>query len=86
MRKILMGLLVGMVFISTQAHALSCEVSYKAKKANKEHSIFGDIPDPEYKRGKVRGKGSTLGKCKNNALRKLKNDNWHIIYAIERAL
>lgn len=86
MKKILISLLMGTIFMSAQAHALSCEVSYKAKKANKERSIFGDIPDPEYKRGKIRGKGSTLGKCKSNALRRLKNDNWRIIYAIERAL
>lgn len=86
MKKILAGLLMGVVFMSANTHALSCEVSFKAKKTNKERSIFGDIPDPEYKRGKVKGQGSTLGKCKHNALRRLKKDNWHIIYAIERAL
>jgi len=85
MKKILIGLLGGVVFVSTQAHALSCEVSYKAKKVNTERSIFGEIPNTQYKRGKVRGKGSTLGKCKTNALRRLKNDNWRIIYAIEKA-
>ena len=86
MKKILISLLVGTVFVSTQAHALSCEVSYKAKKVSKESSIFGDIPDTKYRTGKVKGKGSTLSKCKRNALKQLTSKQWRIIHAVGKAL
>ncbi len=86
MNKILLGLLGSLVLISTQAHALSCEVSYKAKKVSKEHSIFGDIPDTEYRTGKVRGKGGTLSQCKRNALKQLTSNQWRIIHAVGKTL
>lgn len=79
------GLCLGLLSLSTQLPALECEVSYKAKKVVTKRNILRDISIPEYKSGKVNGKGNTIKLCKDNALKPLIKDKWEITHASVKA-
>ncbi|PWQ99080.1 hypothetical protein [Leucothrix pacifica] len=81
MKTIRYGLIACVLLLSTNAHAGSCQVSYKAKKEQIDRFLFRDVETLKYSSGTISGVGDTKEKCEANALQKIKQKGWTITYS-----
>ena len=81
MKTINYGLIACTLLLSANAHAGTCQVTYKAKKTQTDRFLFRDVKNLKYSSGTVSGVGDTEKKCKANALKKIEKKGWTITYS-----
>lgn len=80
--KIYPALFSVMFLVSPYAHALDCEVKYRAKKVVYQDGVKKVILNS----GKKKGTGSSISKCSANALESVKAKGWKITYKSTRVI
>lgn len=78
--KIFGLLLVLLIFFSSAAYAMECDVEFRAKRTATEGTWYGRVEKPEFKTGVASGEGKTRKSCANDALSSLKKSGWQIKY------
>lgn len=72
--------LAGLLVFSAGAHALECDVDFRAKRVKTVTSWYGKVEKPEFKAGTVSGVGGSTKACARDALKNVERGGWKLTY------
>ena len=78
--KKLSWIFAGLMIFSSSAHALQCDVDFRAKRVKTVTSWYGKVEKPEFRSGTVSGVGGSKKACVKDALKHVEKNGWRLTY------
>ena len=78
--KKIVWILTALVISTSSAHALECDVDFRAKRVKMVSTWFGKVEKPEFKSGTRTGSGRNAQRCQRDALKGIEKNGWKLTY------